>query len=695
MNTFVIGDEPVVRASEDRFQVRVFAQAVGRVAITAPCNEGLVICLNGPWGSGKTSILNLIEEQSAAGHQDKVKIVRFNPWWYSNADSIAQGFIQELIVSVCPQSLREKAVKVGASVLRPGIAIGTGAFGMGAAGAALNEQLNKLLPDESVNKLHGRLVDGLRQSPVRYVVMIDDIDRLDSDEAKMLFKMVKSLGRLPNVVYILAMDVELISGLIGEKAAGQGRAYLEKIIQASFDVPRPIREDMIRALVKGTASLWEGLPIEKKYRLHRVLKDDVLPFLKAPRHLARFVSALQSTWHAVKDEVNPVDFILIECIRMFSGDLYQAIRDNGDVLCQTGMIISMPQHRRDVLRDKLLGNIKSRVNDDTAAIVRDLFPAMDFAHHEIEYSAEYEDEWSRDRRICSSRHFETYFRYDLSRTAVPKAFLDSIFEPGLTDDDLRSMFLAFIKQGQDGDSARALALVGEIESRSAGTGPEKTKAIMKAVMRMDTSLFSEEAAMSSGCTRLQWMLNALVRDRFGIKDRSEIIQRMAEVSTLDFLVDLADRCIRPYADQNERGGHESIREPLVDEETAKSVVDAAMKSIISDVGAVLDLPTIDAREALLFWLHRGSNYPRPPEVLTGHLNTTSRLVKFIDIVTNDIYRSSEGHEGSRTERELDFVFASRVLDPTEFLKLLQDVAITSDMPSRVREAIIRFRDSNR
>lgn len=54
----------------------------------------LTIGLMGEWGSGKTSILNMVENYL---ENSKIKIIKFNPWIYSSYNQLVEQFFDELI----------------------------------------------------------------------------------------------------------------------------------------------------------------------------------------------------------------------------------------------------------------------------------------------------------------------------------------------------------------------------------------------------------------------------------------------------------------------------------------------------------------------------------------------------------------------------------------------------------------------
>jgi predicted KAP-like P-loop ATPase len=68
----------------------------------------------------------------------------------------------------------------------------------------------------------------LRKLDKRIVITIDDTDRLDVEETKLVFKLVKMTANFPNTVFILAYDRAKVAKKIEEEGL-PGEEYLKKI----------------------------------------------------------------------------------------------------------------------------------------------------------------------------------------------------------------------------------------------------------------------------------------------------------------------------------------------------------------------------------------------------------------------------------------------------------------------------------
>jgi predicted KAP-like P-loop ATPase len=86
-------DTPIATPDDDQFGVDPFARALARAVSQMAAPKGAVIAINGPWGCGKSSALNLVLfHVDDLVKQDKLKIIRFSPWWMSGPDAITAAF---------------------------------------------------------------------------------------------------------------------------------------------------------------------------------------------------------------------------------------------------------------------------------------------------------------------------------------------------------------------------------------------------------------------------------------------------------------------------------------------------------------------------------------------------------------------------------------------------------------------------
>jgi predicted KAP-like P-loop ATPase len=213
-----------------------------------------------------------------------------------------------------------------------------GGAGAGAVAAGAMSWLSSLIPaEDTVEKLHAELTEALNEQNKRFLIVIDDVDRLAPDEALLIFRLVKSIVRLPNVIYLLAFDRQLSESIVKEKYPSEGPHYLEKIIQAWFDVPQPRHADLCQELLQQIGAICGSPEAEDIVRFMNVFYDVVAPEIKTPRDLIRLTNAISVTWPAIGGEVDRADFIGLETPRSVAPWAYAAVSAAGSRLGQDAL----------------------------------------------------------------------------------------------------------------------------------------------------------------------------------------------------------------------------------------------------------------------------------------------------------------------------------------------------------------------
>src|SRR4051794_20913299 len=318
-------DQPLGQNGKDLLRREGFARALA-AQISAAGDSGLVMALTGPWGSGKTSLLNMIERDLVANRH--VTVVRFNPWYFSGTDQLIQHFFTELAAQLGDSEtwkeiglgLKRYAALLAPLSFVPGMDIASKS--LTAVGAALSE-------DKSLHEQRATLTNKLADAPAQIVVMIDDVDRLEAEEIRQLVKLVRLVGDFPRMLYLLAYDEEPVSSALGEREAG--RRYLEKIVQLSYQVPEIRSDGLGEMLGDETARVLGGEEIDEERRA--LLVERVLdPLMDTVRDVRRYVNVLPFALELVGGEVDELDVLALEALRLFVPDMFAFLPDVADWL---------------------------------------------------------------------------------------------------------------------------------------------------------------------------------------------------------------------------------------------------------------------------------------------------------------------------------------------------------------------------
>ena len=89
----VIGDNPIRRFEDDALGRGAVARSFARQVLALDVTEGVVVGVLGPWGTGKTSFVNLARDEF---EKSDVPVLDFNPWMFSGAEQLVESFFVEL-----------------------------------------------------------------------------------------------------------------------------------------------------------------------------------------------------------------------------------------------------------------------------------------------------------------------------------------------------------------------------------------------------------------------------------------------------------------------------------------------------------------------------------------------------------------------------------------------------------------------
>lgn len=417
-------DLPSTDPKEDLFGHAPFAEQLAKSISRLRSEAGLVLALHGPWGSGKSTVLGYVRHYLNNNEPGDRVIVDFNPWWFAGRDDLAQAFLRQL-QAVLPEK-HEKLKEVGSLIGDFAESIGglvdlvapTGGAGA-IAGKAVATVLGRRPKD--VPALKAKIAAVLREAEVPVLVMVDDIDRLDDSEVRQLFTVIKALADFPFVTYLLAFDREVASKAIEAASHLPGDRYLEKIIQVPFHLPVVDRVALRVALSKRLDEILVGTPDYAFDHGHwaNVFMDGLDPLIQVPRDIVRLTNTLSVTYPAVLGEVNAVDFIAIEAVRVFLPDLYDTIRGNPDRFAghSPDRQDNSDREAAKAFHEKWAAAIPNEWRPNARALMERLFPKTG----RTGYGVDWLTEWRRSLRICHPDVFPVYFRLSLPTGAASRA----------------------------------------------------------------------------------------------------------------------------------------------------------------------------------------------------------------------------------------------------------------------------------
>lgn len=476
-------DNPINRKEEDKLNRTNFVETLSSTIMNYHKTECLTIGLVGRWGSGKSSIINMVKTELDYEH---LIFINFNPWNFSTQDNLYQQFfnlltseieklqfgdkfwIQKKIQTINKQRKKASEIyKEGDETLRqyyeskksmpkrikrkyriyknyPNYIIKKTRTLLNLEDKnVLNKYYKNIKNNSSLHlnipfigytydfseghkeynsalNLKKRCNEYFRDLNYRFIVVIDDLDRMTGDEINQILILVKSLADFDNFIYILSYDKEVVVKSINSVPEEYKSEFLEKIIQLQFVVPEssPIRfNEMVINELKPIYEkcLKDNINTPNKFS---ILLKYIEPFLKNIRDLKRYINELIS-YSEFTREINVTDAFILIALHTFEYKIYLKLKNSESILLEGwNLFLKEDEEIKKMLNDflnelePLVEHIKS---NELNMILKYLFPIFERKDQAIGRSEKTGFNWHKENRICSGKFFKRYFTLTLEK----------------------------------------------------------------------------------------------------------------------------------------------------------------------------------------------------------------------------------------------------------------------------------------
>lgn len=453
-------DAPIRNHRGDRFGRWPFAERVASVIATRSDPSSIVVGIYGPWGDGKTSVINMMIEALEA-HENTI-VIPFNPWNFESEGQLIRAFFDTLADGI-GKSLSTRAEELGQFLAKYGGVLSFASLPFGVDAGAATTAIAEKLSNVELDALKARVSTILVEAGKRVVVFVDDIDRLDRGEIHAILKLIKLSASFQNTAYVLAFDAEVVAASLGERYGSgdiaAGRSFVEKIIQIPLHLPDAELPDLRELAFEGVDEVLSahsiGLSEDEVEEFVRHFQDGILPAIRTPRQAKRYINAIRFAVPLLKGEVRVVDQLLLEGLRTVYPDLYLSIRANQDTYTGRSASIGLGdgKKQKEAATTTVEAGLKGLSGPEREAAVhllKALFPRLEAVFGNTAYGQDWDSTWAKERRVASDDYFRRYFQY-----AVPSR--------DVSDGDVDE----FIRSANAGDARTVAAFVRIVTGRKA------------------------------------------------------------------------------------------------------------------------------------------------------------------------------------------------------------------------------------
>jgi len=498
-------DRPIIEIEDDLLGRAGFSTDLANALSSWHGKDSLVVALHGDWGSGKSSIKNMAISRLEEIDKNKPDVIEFSPWEWAAQEKITASFFQEISKSIGRKDKSKSGKKLAITLKKYGRYLNTGESVISGFSAALptlfvlvtligaggnfsdetwikntstailivlaawaailkwgkgflntisgNIEATIKEKEQGLSDIRQELTNLLAERGSPLIVVMDDLDRLTSVQLRMVFQLIKANLEFPNVVFLLLFQRDIVEDKLTD-GKQLGRDYLEKIVQVPFDIPKIETTRLHSLLFSKLDKIIEqdksATEMFDSGRWGNIFHGALYAYFDNLRNVYRYTSTLSFHFTLLKGEaafeVNPVDLIAIECLRIFEPNIYKEIARSKEIFTKNdsaryGRSEESTTSLINGILDKASGNKKEYVKE----MLRQLFPTIEWAFGGTHYSGEFGNTWLREMRVCHPSNFDKYFQFSIPSGELSNSDLQQMLS--LTSDtEGLSLFILSLKE---------------------------------------------------------------------------------------------------------------------------------------------------------------------------------------------------------------------------------------------------------
>ena len=630
-------DKAIESSEQDLLGRVTFSKQLGEAIYKYDGKDGLVLGVFGKWGTGKTSILNMVVNEInylSDNDDDNPIIVNFSPWNYTDKDNLISLFFRVLKNRLDMDKYEETRKKIGKALTDYSDALDALALVpmVGSGLATILKTIAKaqgaeLSKDVDIDTTKENLETVLGDTNQKIVVIIDDIDRLTNTQIRDIFQLVKQVGNFPNIIYVLSMDREVVCRALESVHNIDGAKYLEKIVQIPFEIPallKPrLRELFLTKLENTIKAISDNPKIDQSY-WSEVFTNCIEPYIKTLRDVNRVINTFQFRYKILYAETAFEDMVALTTIEVLEPQLYQWIGRNKDLLCSTyshsfsALFRDKSDYRTSIYEElKKLG-----INTDIGIkFLSTLFPV--FANDIDERDYRYTELNIRETmRVAQEERFDSYFMFDLREIPVTRYVINDCINKMALNDLITTITVI----NNDGNIEY---FIDELRSL-VDTIPEKRLGLLSSVILNVLHKFSQNSQfyMLSAYTKAEFLVYDIISKINDENERYNLIKSVLENIDKEQMGTLASFINRIELSYGRLAGKEEhIEKQLI---TLQHLIDIEL-IYVSKINEITQSEVIiDIRNFYMaFYLWECLDKDRAQNYLDNILKEDNNILKFI------------------------------------------------------------------
>lgn len=395
-------DKP--ESKNDYLGYKVFAKNIKTSISLLPSDLGFTCAIDGPWGVGKTTILNFLKEDIKKDAFFKYRILNFSPWNILDPNKVITEFFALLKESI-EEEIRDTKLPISKYLLQyhkiliEGIKL---VPSISKFGSVIDAIADTLLPEDkgqTLAQIKTKLYNFMKYEYTGkdFLIIIDDVDRLLGSEILTLMKLIKEIADFPHITYLLSLDktnvatsINICSGY--QENSKYGFSYLDKFVQLWWTVPLVNTDVMENYLLEKLEDLIPESHYEKEKDYLKIILKNIIFYRDDVnlRKLKLLWNSFLINYEKAKEYTNFCDLLAYTWLQLFYPDLCTFIIKNIDIMLYDNVINEkkelgksteeITEIRKENINDNKSKNtyLSLELHKEYSDILDELFPAYKY-----------------------------------------------------------------------------------------------------------------------------------------------------------------------------------------------------------------------------------------------------------------------------------------------------------------------------
>ena len=361
VNNFLVSDDPISTSEQDQLNFRPIVGKLTTILLNDKHPKSISIGLIGPWGNGKSSVIQLVKNNIEISDQfikNEIISIHFLPYLNHNESEIINEFFTLLSNQLSPFNgmLSNQIIDYSEKL----------------TDLYQNKNLKSFLENHITNfsqssacELYENINKMLGETDKKIIVFIDDLDRLNQKEILQTLKLIRNTANFTNTFFVLAMDKQYVIKRLTEKGNILDTKFVDKFFQLEIYLPEIENSLLKQFFIKEMLRPFSPAPADLELRLNSALMEPNLLFedyVKNFRDVKRVVNQIKydiSLFNEDFSYLNLKDFINFTFFKLKFPEVVKHLNDSrGDFLTidkikGTYKLKEVPTDQKDIAEEVL------------------------------------------------------------------------------------------------------------------------------------------------------------------------------------------------------------------------------------------------------------------------------------------------------------------------------------------------------